>query len=237
MAQMKPSLSIICPTYNEESRLPLLLADVNLWPSEIDLNVVDGGSQDNTQLIAELFGARISKTDEPNRGKQLNQGALNSCGEWLLFLHSDSRLCSNWSSRLIEIINKESSINYAWFFDFKIKDRRLDLSLLEIAVHFRSVFMQRPYGDQGLLITKNLYKKVGGYLNLHIMEDLDLIIRLSNKTKLKRIGLPLYTDSKKWKRISALKQSIKNANLRARWLKGESPRKLAEEYYGNRRKG
>ena len=233
MDHIKTKLSIICPTFNEASRLPLLLADINLWPYEIDIQVVDCGSKDKTQIIAKLFGANILETNTPNRGKQLNEGEKNSVGDWLLFLHADSRLTPEWPKVLIELMNINSSCNYAWYFDFKINERRADLRLLEIAVNLRSSFMQRPYGDQGLFISKDLYRKSGGYSDLHIMEDLDLITRLSKNTKLRRIGLPIYTDSKKWKEVNVIKQSIKNANLRSRWIRGESSESLAKEYYGN----
>tara|TARA_Y100001968_G_scaffold329500_1_gene378985 strand:- start:878 stop:1585 length:708 start_codon:yes stop_codon:yes gene_type:complete len=229
----QPKLSIICPTLNEANKLPLLIADINACNNENPLHIIDGGSKDKTILIAEIGGAIINKTHEANRGLQLHKGAIEAKGEWLLFLHADSRLHPNWGDVIFELINKNHSKDYAWFFDFKIKGGHLGFKLLEKTVAIRSILIQRPYGDQGLLITKTLYKEVGGYSNLHIMEDLDLVLKISKKTSFKRIGLPIYIDSKKWKKTNIFKQAIKNAELRFRWRNGESSKSLSEEYYNN----
>lgn len=231
MAKVKDLLSIICPTLNEASRLPLLLADINNYLTDVDVHIVDGGSKDKTRLIALLSGAKLHELNTANRGYQLNFGASEANSKWLLFLHSDSRLSKNCSNKIERIINTPSSEKYGWFFNFRITGNRLDMRLLEIAVNLRSIFLQRPYGDQGLLITKKLYDQIGGFNDLHIMEDLDLVIRLSKTTKLKSIGLPLYTDNKKWIKVNVIKQSLANASLRARWNKGECSKLLAEEYY------
>ncbi len=224
-------LSIICPTLNEAKRLPLLIADVNLWPYKIDLQIIDAGSNDLTTLIAELNGANIINIPEANRGEQLKQGAIQATGEWLLFLHADCRLPSIWPYKLEEIIDNPNSENNAWFFDFKVDSRMIEMRLLEFAVALRSFFLQRPYGDQGLLIKRNLYIAIGGYSNLHLMEDLDLVIRLSKVSRLKRIGLPIYISSRSWSNTNIFKKAFKNAAYRSRWLKGEDSKLLAKEYY------
>ncbi len=115
------SLSIIIPSFNEASNLPLLLADLNLWPSHLEICVCDACSSDLTHLITVLFGARFVKVDKPNRGVQLHHGACNTNGEWLLFLHADSRMSMDWPETVKDIITKQSSKNIAWFFDFKVQ--------------------------------------------------------------------------------------------------------------------
>ena len=230
-SQNFPTLSIIIPTLNEANHLPLLFSDLNDWPHDFDLKIVDGGSSDLTVSIAQIQGMTVVNSLEPNRGYQLRIGASKAKGEWLLFLHADSRLDQTWVKRLLKIMKNKTSQNFAWYFDFKIKKNNIKFRALEIAVALRSHFLQRPYGDQGLLIHKKLYDHSGGFTSLKIMEDLDLITRISKITKLRRIGGSIYTDYIKWSNTSIIKRAVKNAKLRKKWRQGHDIDYLVKEYY------
>ena len=233
MARSKnlPTLSIIIPTLDEASHLPLLIADLNVWPYECDLKIVDGGSKDLTISIARIQGVNIIKSLKKSRGYQLKIGASNSKGDWLLFLHADSRLDPQWANSILKIISNKSSKDSAWYFDFKIKKNNLEFRILEIAVSLRSHFLQKPYGDQGLLIHKDLYSLSGGFSSLKIMEDLDLITRITKTRRAKRIGVNIYTDDRKWANSNIISRAIKNARLRKKWKQGYNIDKLSKEYY------
>ena len=229
-SQKIPTLSIVIPTLNEALHLPLLLSDLNVWPNDFELIIVDGGSIDLTISIAQIQGVDVIKSPKKNRGYQLKTGASNARGDWLLFLHADSRLRIGWVRSLSQIIQNKKSKNFAWYFDFKIKKDNLEYRFLEIAVALRSLFLQQPYGDQGLLIHKDLYYKTGGYSSLKIMEDIDLITRVTKETKLKRIRESIYTDDRKWTNSNIIKRAIKNYKLRKRWRQGYDIDNLSKEY-------
>lgn len=230
-SQEVSTLSVIIPTLNEANHLPLLLADLRAWPYTLDLNIVDGGSKDLTVLVTELLGYKVINSLKKNRGLQLKVGALNSTADWLLFLHADCRLDKKWVEVLLKIIKKSNSKKYAWYFNFKVIDKKFQLRILEKAVAFRSHFLQRPYGDQGLLIHKSLYTFSGGFSSIELMEDLDFIERITNITSLKCIGLPLTTNGRKWIDTNILKRAIINARLRKKWKQGYSTKKISKEYY------
>ena len=229
--QKFPTLSVIIPTLNEAIHLPLLLADLNPWPYEFELTIIDGGSIDLTISIAQIQGIDVIKSVKKNRGYQLKAGASNARGDWLLFLHADSRLDPKWINSLYKIIENKTSEKFAWYFDFKIKKDNLEFRLLEIAVALRSHFLQRPYGDQGLLIHKNLYHNSGGFSSLKIMEDIDFITRITKTTTVKRIGVNIYTSDIKWSNSNIIKRAIKNAKLRRKWRQGHDIDILSKEYY------
>ena len=229
-SQKIPTLSIVIPTLNEALHLPLLLSDLNVWPNDFELIIVDGGSIDLTISIAQIQGVDVIKSPKKNRGYQLKTGASNARGDWLLFLHADSRLRIGWVRSLSQIIQNKKSKNFAWYFDFKIKKDNLEYRFLEIAVALRSLFFQHPYGDQGLLIHKDLYYKIGGYSSLKIMEDIDLITRITKKTKLKRIRESIYTDDRKWTNSNIIRRAIKNYKLRKKWRQGYDIDNLSKEY-------
>ena len=229
--QKFPTLSIIIPTLNEANHLPLLLADLNAWPYDFELTIVDGGSKDLTISIAQIQGVDVIKSVKPSRGYQLSIGASKAEGDWLLFLHADSRLGPKWVNSILNIIMNKKSKSYGWYFNFKIKNGNLEFKLLEIAVALRSHFLQKPYGDQGLLIHKDLYNLSGGFSSLKIMEDLDLIIRITKTSKVKRIGESIYTDDIKWTKSNIFKRAINNARLRRKWRIGYNTDQLSKEYY------
>ncbi len=227
-------LSIIIPTINEAKKLPLLLADINLYPHQFELIISDYKSSDLTKMIASIGGAKVIHNESKGRGHQLFKGAKEASGEWLLFLHADSRLETYWGWKVAEIINKESNNVYGWFFDFKIEKKGFTWFLLELAVFIRSYFFQAPYGDQGLLISKDLYLRIGGYKQIPIMEDIDINIRLNQATNLKRIGSAITTSSRKYFKSNIIKNAIKNSNLINSWKKGEDPISLMQKYYSNK---
>jgi len=229
--QRLQTLSIIIPTLDEASHLPLLFADLNAWPYDCDLTIVDGGSKDLTISIAQIQRVNIIESPKKSRGYQLKIGASKARGDWLLFLHADSRLDPSWANSLLKIIRSKTSKDSVWYFDFKIKKYNLGFRLLEIAVGLRSQFFQRPYGDQGLLIHKDLYALSGGFSSLKIMEDLELITRITKTKKAKRIGENIYTDAKKWANSNILLRAIKNAKLRKKWREGYDIDRLSKEYY------
>ena len=228
--QKLPTLAIIIPTLNEALHLPLLLADLNQWPHDFELTIIDGGSKDLTVSIAQINGANVIKSHQKNRGHQLKIGASNSSRDWILFIHADSRLEQSWVKSLYKIIKDEKSKNFAWYFDFKLKNNNLEYRLLEIAVSLRSHFLQLPYGDQGLLIHKDLYRSSGGFSSMKIMEDIDLITRITKTTKVKRIGENIFTDDIKWSNSNIIKRTITNAKLRNKWRKGYDTEILSKEY-------
>ena len=225
-------LSVVIPCLNEASRLPLLLADLQRCAPGAEILLADGGSSDATPQVAGQSGARLIKIHPPGRGRQLRAAANQARGDWLLFLHADSRLPLRWSSAVRSLLKTSAAAASAWYFDLRISPSTPARRLLERGVGLRSSWLQRPYGDQGLLLHRELYARCGGFAELPLMEDLDLVERLSRIADLKRIGLPLTTDGRRWQDDGVLRRSWRNARLRRRWKQGESAERLAEDYYG-----
>ncbi len=222
-------ISIIIPTINEANNLPLLLSDLSIIYKEGEILIIDSGSEDKTVNIANIYGAKVYKSKEKNRGLQLDIGAKNSEGEWLIFLHADTRLTNDWLTKVKSVLKGDK--NYIYFFKFKINDKKVIYRILEILVNFRSQYLKQPYGDQGLIIHRSTYSKNNGFRNIPLMEDVDFVRRLKNKNDLKQLNLSIFTSSRKWERTNIFLQGFKNWNLRRRWLKGESTKSLHSEYY------
>jgi len=222
-------ISIIIPTINEANNLPLLLSDLSSIQKEEEIIIVDCGSEDKTIDIANIYGAKICISKERNRGLQLDMGAKHSKGDWLLFLHADTRLTFDWFRKLNSVLKREK--NYIYYFKFKINHKKIIYRILEILVNLRSQYFKQPYGDQGLIIHRTTYFKNNGFRKIPLMEDVDFLRRLNNKKDLKQLNLPLFISSRKWEKTNIFLQAFKNWNFRRRWLKGESTKSIYSDYY------
>ena len=225
-----PKISIIIPTYNEANNLPLLLSDLSVIKKDVELIIVDCGSKDKTIDIASIYGAKVIKLKERNRGLQLNIGANKARGEWFIFLHADTRLTKEWFTKIKPVLKNNKA--YFFCFRFKIANDKIIYRFLEILVNIRSYFLKIPYGDQGLLIHRKTYFKNKGYRKIPLMEDLDFLRRL-NKQNLKLLNIPIYTSARKWEKTNIILQSIKNWNYRRRWIRGDSLKSIYKDYYKN----
>ena len=222
-------ISIIIPTINEANNLPLLLSDLSIIKEEGEIIIVDSGSKDKTIDVANIYGAKVYKLKERSRGLQLNVGAKNSKGEWLIFLHADTRLTHDWLKKINSFL--KGNKNSIYYFKFKINNKKILYRVLEIVVNFRSKFFKQPYGDQGLIIHRTTYFKNNGFRKIPLMEDVDFIRRLNKKYYLKQLNLPIFISSRKWERTNIFSQAIKNWHFRRRWLKGESLKSIYSDYY------
>jgi len=222
-------ISIIIPTNNEAKNLPLLLSDLSSIQKDVEIIIVDCGSGDKTIDIANIYGAKVYQSEERNRGLQLDIGAKNSKGDWLIFLHADTRLTHDWFRKINSVL--KGGINYIYYFKFKINNKKIIFRVLEILVNFRCKYFKQPYGDQGLIIHRTTYFKNNGFRKIPIMEDVDFLRRLNNKKDLKQLNLPIFISSRKWEKTNIFLQAIKNWHFRRRWLKGESLKSIYSDYY------
>jgi rSAM/selenodomain-associated transferase 2 len=176
-------ISVIIPTLNAESGLAATLTA--LIPATVEglvreVIIVDGGSTDRTLSIADQAGAHVIRS-QPGRGRQLRAGAEVARFGWLLFLHADTVLEPGWErevSALIERVEVGQRPETAAAFRFALEDLGFMPRLIEWGVATRCTIMRLPYGDQGLLMPRRLYQQLGGFRDLPLMEDVDLIRRL-----------------------------------------------------------
>ena len=221
-------ISIIIPTLNESNNLPLLLSDLSEINNISEILIIDSTSTDKTKDIALINGTRFYKINKNNRGLQLNYGAKKAKCEWLLFIHADSRLKFNWSRKVVDISKRDS--NFIYYFKFKVNNKIFTFRFLEFFVNLRCFLFKTPYGDQGLLISKENFKTYGGYKTIALMEDFDFIRRI-NKGNLRSLKIPIFTSSRKWDEVNFVWQSLKNWHLRKLMRKDYSINRIYEKYY------
>jgi rSAM/selenodomain-associated transferase 2 len=216
-------LSAVIPTRNAARTLGPCLAAVR---EADEIVVVDGGSTDGTAAIAERAGARLVRS-APGRGIQLAAGAEAAKGDWLLFLHADTRLAPGWREAADRHIARHPG--KAACFRFRLDAGEWQARLVEAGVALRVRLLGLPYGDQGLLISRRLYDETGGYRPLPLMEDFDLVRRIGG-ARLERLGIAALTSPDRWRRDGWLRRSGRNLMCLALYRSGMSADRVARLY-------
>jgi len=172
----KPSLSIIIPTLNEAKALPSALSTISMpHQPDVQVIVVDGGSSDATVAIAAEAGACVINST-PGRARQMNQGAAVATGDVLLFLHADTHLPFGYREQIESALSEPGVV--AGAFRLAFDHTCLSLRLIEMGANIRSRILQLPFGDQALFVKRKTFEDIGGYHDLPVMEDHDMVRRL-----------------------------------------------------------
>lgn len=222
-------LSIIVPTLNAAAVLPGLLADIAAEPAAGvgEVIIADGGSTDATVAIA-AAGARLIHARR-GRGAQLAAGAAAARGEWLLFVHADTRLPAGWARAVAAFIAAPGSGQRAGYFRFALDDDAPAARRLERLARWRSRALALPYGDQGLLLSRAFYQQLGGYGRMPLMEDVDLVRRIGRR-RLRSLDAAAITSAVRYRRGGYLLRPLRNLFCLGLYLLGVSPRYLAAFY-------
>jgi rSAM/selenodomain-associated transferase 2 len=222
-ASMGRMISVVIPALNAKASIAACLAAVR---EADEIVVADGGSSDGTPAIAERNGARIVHS-APGRGVQLAAGAGAAKGDWLLFLHSDTLLAQGWREAAERhMIGQRGK---AACFRFRLDAREWQARLVETGVALRVRLLGLPYGDQGLLISRRLYDRLGGYRPLPLMEDVDLVRRIGGP-RLERLAAAALTSPERWRRDGWLRRSLRNLLCLAFYWSGMSAERVARLY-------
>lgn len=224
--QLTPTvrLSVIIPTLNAADGLEATLAALS--PSD-EVIVVDGGSRDASVALARAWGAQVIET-RPGRGGQLAAGAGRASGDWLLFLHADTVLGPGWRAA-VDDHAAAAGAEKAACFRFGLDDASPQARRLERWVVVRVALLALPYGDQGLLIHRDLYTRLGGYRPLPLMEDVDLVRRIGRR-RLTVLPVRAETSARRWRQDGWFARSARNLFCLALFFVGVPAARIARFY-------
>ena len=216
-------ISAVIPTLNAAETLPATLAALGAMG---EIVVADGGSEDGTAAVARKAGARVVTT-ERGRGRQLAAGIAAAKGEWLLLLHADTCLAHGW--RVEAAAHIHANPDKAAYFRFLLDSADPRARRLERLVAWRCRVLAIPYGDQGLLIHRDVLRRAGGMRPLPLMEDVDLIGRLG-RAHLVGLRAGALTSAAKWERDGWYRRSCRNLVCLSLWHLGVAPGRIARIY-------
>lgn len=215
-------MSVVIPARNEAALVARAIRSVRAGADEV--LVVDGGSEDATVDVARAEGAQVIG-GPASRGLQLDLGARAARGDWLLFLHADTRLEPGWREALGAVADAPGGA-----FRFAIDSPRPAYRAVELAVAARCRALRLPYGDQAIFATRAAYAACGGFPPLPIMEDVAFVKRLRRLGPLALLRPRAITHPRRWERHGVLGATARNLWLMARYTAGTPPERLARAY-------
>ena len=225
------SLSVIIPTYNAAATIGSTITALNSAERagiSLELIVVDADSNDETVHLAETLGARVIRC-ERGRGPQLIAGSKAARHDWILFLHADTVLGTGWAASVVVFASQKNSLDRAAVFTFALDTKSKEAKRLAQMVRFRNKWLGLPYGDQGLLIHRRFYKRIGGYKAWPLMEDVDLVRRIGNP-KIALFDTVAITSAQRYIEDGYFNRMIRNFVCLLLYFLGVSPKLILKLY-------
>ena len=223
-------VDVVIPTLNAARSILRTLAVLQDGhrSSQASVIVCDGGSSDDTVAICRAAGAIVVGA-EGGRGRQLATGAAAGAAPWLLFLHADTVLAAGWCDAVDAFTRAAGNGTKAGYFRLCFDSRADAARRLERLVAWRCRSFGLPYGDQGLLISRALYDRLGGFRALPLMEDVDLARRIGRRNLI-ALDADAVTSAERYERDGWLVRPMRNLACLALYFAGLPPRLLRRLY-------
>jgi len=229
--------SIIVPAFHEGESINDLIEWLNRLDSDknSEIIVVDGDQEKDT-LEAIYRNSVIKISSERGRAKQMNAGASIARGEILIFLHADTELPVRALKKIQSLLEQKEYVGGA--FDLGIKSNKVIFRVIGTLSSWRSRLNKIPFGDQAIFIRREYFDRIGGYKEIPLMEDVELMRRIKKSgDKIWIFYDRVMTSPRRWEKEGVIYCTLRNWTLQGLYLLGISPHKLAIFYKTNYRAG
>ena len=223
---MAPLVSIVVPILADRDAAYQLIARIPV-DLRAEIIIAEAGSEPGLETLSHGRPDVTLLHTQQGRGQQMNAGAGLARGEWLLFLHADSQLPSDWLD-LFQSHYVRDAVG-GWF-QFALDDPAWQARTLERVVAWRVRLLRLPYGDQGLFVRRSTFAALGGYRDIELMEDVEFVRRLVTAGRVVEMPSAIVTSSRRWRRDGWFRRSARNVTLLGLYFCGVSPRVLVKWY-------
>ncbi|MEO6954022.1 MAG: TIGR04283 family arsenosugar biosynthesis glycosyltransferase [Polyangia bacterium] len=220
------SVALVVPVWNERDLLDSLCATIDRAKETCEVLVVDGGSTDGTCEALRERGIRVLEAPR-GRANQMNAGAAATTASTLLFLHADTRLPDGASAAVADAIEAGAT---AGCFKLHIESPDPRLRAAAAIINLRSRYLRSATGDQALFVRRDVFEQIGGYREVPLCEDLDLVRRLRGLGPFTQVDAVVCTSARRWERGGVARTIGLMWTLRLAWHLGIAPSFLQHFY-------
>ncbi len=225
---MALKISIIIPTYNEANSIVSLLDHLKKYDRDrvAEIIVADGGSSDNTVLLARESGVICIESEQKGRAAQMNAGYRHATGDLLYFVHADSLPPASYTDDLLQAIEEGYP---SGCYRFRFNSDRFLLKVNSYFTRFDRIMCRG--GDQTLFVTRNLFEELGGFRDDYIiMEDYDLIEKLQRAAPFKIIPKDVIVSARKYDNNYYLQVNLANLVVFMMYFAGAGQQTMVNTY-------
>lgn len=224
---MSQTISIIIPLLNEAAQIVERLHDLQDLRERCQLIVVDGGSDDASPDLARPLADKLLQGPR-GRARQMNLGAATAQGEYLLFLHADTRLPSNAVTALLQA----QADGFQWGrFDVAFDNPRPIFKLIAWLMNWRSRLTGIATGDQAMFVNRQAFQAIGGFPEIALMEDIAISAQLLRLGRPCCIAKCVVTSARRWQKNGVWSTILLMWRLRLQYFFGADPDNLVMSYY------
>jgi rSAM/selenodomain-associated transferase 2 len=230
MAESARDFSVIVPVLYERNTIGGLIEHIRRLDTDnrCELIVVDGESDGGT--IATIGDDLVVKMiSQPWRSRQMNAGAANARGNVLVFLHADTRLPDSALSDIDGVIHRGEQVGGA--FRLRFNSDRPIYRFMSWFVTIRSRWNRLPYGDQAIFLRRDYFEEIGGYREIPLMEDVEIVRRIRRLgDRIKVLDSAVLTSCRRMEAEGIARRVVKNWLITILYHLGVSPEKLVRYY-------
>lgn len=224
-------LSVIVPMLNEAGAIAATLEALRTGAPDAEIVVVDGGSIDGSVEIAR---GRCERLIEGARGRarQMNAGAAAATGDALAFVHADTIVPTSFASDIAAALADRRVAGGR--FDLAFETHTVALDVIAAMIRLRSRLARSATGDQAIFVRRQTFEQLGGYRDLDLCEDVDLVRRMRRTGRIACLRSRVITSSRRWRRDGTIRTVVRMWVIKSLFLAGVSPAWL-KRHYADRR--
>lgn len=227
-----PLISLIVPVWGDDDLVADLVERVPLDPAVAEWIVAAVEPSERLRDYEQRGEICLVACDKPSRGAQLNSGAALAQGALLCFHHADSDLLPQHINALSAAASNKAVVGGA--FHRRFDDRHPWLMKFEGVLRGISLRTGPLFGDQSIFVRAEVFREIGGFANIPLMEDIEFSQRLRRAGRIVLLDPPLGSSPRRFQRMGSWRSTLLNAAFILFFYFGVSPYTLHRWYYRER---
>jgi Glycosyltransferase like family 2 len=225
-------VALVVPVWSDDALVADLINRLELDHAAVEWIVAAVQPSQSLRDLDRAGRIRLVVCERPSRGAQMNAGAKITRAALLCFHHADSELGPEHVASLVHASRTPGIIGGA--FHRRFDDRRIWMTWWESLLRRISKVAGPLFGDQSLFVKNDVFRQLGGFADIPIMEDIDFSRRLRRLGAITLLDPPLWSSPRRFRRLGNARTLLVNSALIALFYLGVSPQRLHRWYYGRR---